>query len=168
MGAKSRSGDRACGVLAAVCTAILPVVAEAQDPALDRIEAIGRQIRGLQTELQQLKGELGEAKRQLRQSRNEAQRAQEEPREAREAAERARQDALKAVTAESQVTQAIAPTLTSPASGVGLRRGPPQAQATAAPPAAAVPGRIVDAGPLQASWSWPKTDDLIPGKGQFR
>jgi phosphate-selective porin OprO/OprP len=80
-------------------------VADAQDSAIDRIEAIERQIRGLQSELQRLKSELGEAKQQLRQSRGEAQRAQEELRQAREAAERARQDVLKAATAEPQTTQ---------------------------------------------------------------
>jgi phosphate-selective porin OprO and OprP len=102
---KSSSRHRACGALAAVCAAILPVVANAQDLAIDRIEAIERQIRGLQTELHRLKSELGEATQQLRQSRNEAQRSREELRQAREAAERARQDALKAATAESQTTQ---------------------------------------------------------------
>jgi phosphate-selective porin OprO/OprP len=105
MGNKCSSRHRACGTLAAVCAAILPVVANAQDPAIDRIEALERQIRGLQTELHRLKSELGEAKQQLRQSRNEAQRSREELRQAREAAERARQDALKAATAESQTTQ---------------------------------------------------------------
>jgi hypothetical protein len=49
--------------LAAVCAAILPVAADAQEPAIDRIEVIERQIGGLQKELQQLKRELEEAKR---------------------------------------------------------------------------------------------------------
>jgi phosphate-selective porin OprO and OprP len=105
VGNKCSIRHRACGTLTAVCAAILPVAANAQDPAIDRIEAIERQIRGLQSELQRLKGELGEAKQQLRQSRSEAQRAQEEVRQAREAAERARQDALKAATAEPRTTQ---------------------------------------------------------------
>jgi phosphate-selective porin OprO and OprP len=105
MGNKCSSRHRACGMLAAVCAAILPVVANAQDPAIDRIEAIERHIRGLQSELQRLKRELGEAKQQLRHSRGEAQRAQEGLRQAREAAERTRQDALKAATAEPQTTQ---------------------------------------------------------------
>ena len=148
MGTKSRSRHRACGsALAAVCAAILPVTADAQDAAIDRIEAIERQMRGVQSELQRLKHELGEAKRQLRQSRSEAQRAQEE---AREAEERARREALKAAAAEPQTTQAVPPTLPSPASGEapgrppagagvpGVGRGPPQAPGTAAtPPAAA-------------------------------
>jgi phosphate-selective porin OprO and OprP len=108
MGNKCSSRHRACGMLAAVCAAILPVVANAQDPAIDRIEAIERHIRGLQSELQRLKSELGEAKQQLRHSRGEAQRAQEELREAREAAERTRQDAVKAATAEPQTTQTAA------------------------------------------------------------
>jgi TolA-binding protein len=121
MGTQSWSRHRACGALAALCAAIRPDVADAQDPAIDRIEAIERQIRGLQGELQHLKRELGEAKQQLRQSQSDAQRAREELREAHRAAERARQDALKAATAEAQATQAAA-----------------QAQAaTAAPPAAA-------------------------------
>jgi phosphate-selective porin OprO and OprP len=105
MGNKCSRRCRACGTLAAVCAAILPVVANAQDPAIDRIEAIERQIRGLQSELERLKSELGEAKQQLRQSRGEAQRAQEELRQAREAAERARQDTLKAAAAKPQTTQ---------------------------------------------------------------
>jgi phosphate-selective porin OprO and OprP len=121
MRAKSYNRDRACGAMAAVCAALLPVAADAQDPAIDRIAAIERQIGGLQKELQRLKSELGEAKQQLRQSRNEAQRAQDELRQAREAAERARQDALKAATAEPQ---------TMPTA--------PQAQAAAAAPRAAI------------------------------
>jgi len=59
MGTKSRV--RACGALAAVNAAVPPVVADAQDSAIDRIEAIERQIGALQKELQQLKRELGEA-----------------------------------------------------------------------------------------------------------
>jgi phosphate-selective porin OprO and OprP len=96
--------------------------------------------------LQQLKRALEEAKQQLRQSRGEAQRAQEELRQARETEERARQDALKIATSdESQVTQAIAPTLPSPASGGGLGRGLPQAQAAAvAPPLPAVASEGVE------------------------
>ncbi len=38
MGNKCSSRHRACGMLAAVCAAILPVVANALDPAIDRIE----------------------------------------------------------------------------------------------------------------------------------
>jgi phosphate-selective porin OprO and OprP len=138
MRAKSYNSHRACGAMAAVCAALLPVAADAQDPAIDRIAAIERQIGGLQKELQRLKSELGEAKQQLRQSRNEAQRAQEEMRQAREAAERARQEVLEAATAEPQTTQTAAPTLPSPTSGGGLGRGPPQAQAAAAAPRAAI------------------------------
>jgi phosphate-selective porin OprO/OprP len=87
---------------------MVPAVADAEDSTINRIEAIERQIRGLQGELQRLKSELGEAKQQLRQSRSEAQRAQDQLREAREAAERARQDALRATTAETQAAQAAA------------------------------------------------------------
>jgi phosphate-selective porin OprO/OprP len=108
MGNKRSSRRRNCGAVVAFCAAMVPVVADAEDPAINRIEAIERQIRGLQGELQRLKSELGEAKQQLRQSRSEAQRAQEELHEARQTAERERQDALKAATAESQTTQ-VAP-----------------------------------------------------------
>ena len=93
----SKSGTcRKCSVLLAIGTYVVPAAAAAQSSPIDRIDAIERQIRGLQSELQQLKGELGLAKQQLRQSRSEAQRAQDQLREAREAAERARQDALRA------------------------------------------------------------------------
>jgi phosphate-selective porin OprO/OprP len=139
MGIKSRGHHRACGALAAVCVAVLPVMANAQDAAIDRIEAIERQMRGVQSELQRLKQELGEAKRQLRQSRSEAQRAQEE---AREADERARQDSLKAAAAEAQVTHTVSPTVPSPASGGGVGWGQVQAQA-AAPQTAAVASEAV-------------------------
>jgi phosphate-selective porin OprO/OprP len=128
VGTKSRSRDRACGAVVALCTAILPVMADAQDAAIDRIEAIERQMRGVQSELQRLKHELGEAKRQLRQSRSEAQRAQEE---SREAEERARQGSLEAAATATQTTQAVPLTLPSPA------RGPLQASAMPAAPAAA-------------------------------
>jgi phosphate-selective porin OprO/OprP len=110
-------------VLVAICTYAVPAAAAAQSSPIDRIEAIERQIRGLQGELQQLKGELGLAKQQLRQSRSETQRTQDQLRQAREAAERARQDALRVATAESKAAQAAA-----------------QMQAAAAaPPAAAAP-----------------------------
>src|ERR1700731_3764492 len=135
MSVKFRNRDRFYGGVAAVCAAVLPVVADAQDAATDRIGAIERQMRALQseherqmrifqTELQSLKSELGEAKRQLRQSQTEAQRDLEEARHAREAADQARQDAAKAATAEARATQAA---------------GHAQA-AAAAPPAAAAPG----------------------------
>jgi phosphate-selective porin OprO and OprP len=117
MSNKSRSRNLGCRAAIAFCAALVPVMANAQDAAIDRIE---RKILGLQSELQRLKSELGEAKQQLRQSRNEAQRAQREVRDAREAAERARQDALKIATVESQTTQTA-----------------PQAQAVAAAPPAA-------------------------------
>jgi hypothetical protein len=55
--------DRACSAVVAVCAAMLPAMAEAQDAEIDRIEAIERQMRGVQSELQRLKQELGEAKR---------------------------------------------------------------------------------------------------------
>ena len=135
MSVKFRNRDRFYGGLAVVCTVVLPVAAHAQDAATDRIGAIERQMRTLQseherqmrtfqTELQRLKSELGEARRQLRQSQTEAQRDLVEARQAREAADQARQDAAKAATAEARATQAAA-----------------QAQTAAtAPPAAAAPG----------------------------
>src|SRR5246127_566324 len=134
MGVKFRNRDRFYAGVAAVCAAVLPVVADAQDAGTDRIGAIERQMRTLQreherqtrtfqTELQRQKSELGEARRQLRQSQTEAQRDLEEARQAREAADQARQDAAKAATAEAHATQAAA-----------------QAQTSAtAPPAAAAP-----------------------------
>ena len=103
---KSAAQRRGCGALVAVCAAIIPAAANAQNAPTDRIEAIERQMRVLQGEMQQLKSELGEAKQQLRQSRSETQRSKEEARQAREAAAQAQQDAQKAATAESQATQA--------------------------------------------------------------
>lgn len=117
MGAKSYCGY---GALAALCTALIPAAAGAQDTPADRISAIERQIRNLQNELQQLKGEL-------RQSRGEAQRAKEEARQAQQAAEQARQNAARAATAETQATQAAA-----------------KAQAAAVPPPAPPSGFKID------------------------
>ncbi|HYZ40305.1 MAG TPA: porin, partial [Stellaceae bacterium] len=92
---------RSAGALDVFCAAAVPTVAHAQDASIDRIEAIERQIHGLQGELQRLKKELTEAKR-------EAQRSKEELQQAREAAEQARQDAAKAATAQSQAAQSAA------------------------------------------------------------
>ena len=67
------------GGLIALCAGMLPLGATAQTASPnDRIDAIERQIRNLQSDLQRLKNELGEAKQQLRQSRSEAQRAKDE------------------------------------------------------------------------------------------
>jgi phosphate-selective porin OprO and OprP len=127
MGNKSHRGR---GALVALCTALIPAAADAQDAAGDRIGAIERQIRNLQSELQQLKNDLGEAKQQLKQSRGEVQRSKEEARQAQQAAEQARQDAVKAANAESQATQAAA-----------------QAQAAlAAPPTPSVAGKGIEVG----------------------
>jgi phosphate-selective porin OprO/OprP len=105
-----RSGGARCGRVAALalCATIVPAASYAQGSPNDRIDAIERQIRNLQGELQHLKGALVDAQQQLRQSRSEAQRAQEQLRQAREAASRARQDALSAATSESQAAQAAA------------------------------------------------------------
>ncbi len=123
-------GDKSYrSALVALCTALIPATADAQNVAADRIDAIERQIRNLQSDLQQLKNELGEAKQQLRQSRSEAQRAKEEALQAQAAAERARQDAVRAATAESQPAQAVA-----------------QAQAAAAAPQAAAASEGIKVG----------------------
>src|SRR5437899_3102884 len=112
------------GGLIALCAGILPLDAAAQAVSPnDRIDAIERQIRSLQSDLQRLKSELGEAKQQLHQSRGEAQRTKEEARQAQQAAEQARQNAVRAATAESQATQAVV-----------------QAQAAAAAPLPPPPG----------------------------
>src|SRR5246127_1142958 len=151
MGVKFRNRDRFYGGVAAVCTAVLPVVADAQDAATDRIGAIERQMRVLQseherqmrtfqTELQHLKSELGEARRQLRQSQTEAQRDLEEARQAREAADQARQDAAKAATAEARATQgaaqaqpaATAPPAAAPSGFAGFKVGMPEGRPTIA------------------------------------
>src|SRR6266850_1172370 len=97
------------GGLIALWAGILPLDAVAQTASPnDRIDAIERQIRNLQSDLQHLKNELGQAKQQLRQSRGEAQRAKEEARQAQQAAEQVRQNAARASIAESQAVQAAA------------------------------------------------------------
>jgi phosphate-selective porin OprO and OprP len=107
---KSRRRGITRGVVA-LCTVMAPAAAVAQTPA-DQINAIEKQIRGLQGELQQLKNELGEAKKQLRQSQSEMQRSKEQARQAQHAAEQARQqaqqEATSAAAAQSQATQAAA------------------------------------------------------------
>jgi phosphate-selective porin OprO/OprP len=90
----------------ALVTALAPIAAaEAQDSTINRIEAIERQIGGLQSELQRLKSELGETKQQLRQSRSEAQRAQDELRATREAAARMHRGAPGPATTPSQAAK---------------------------------------------------------------
>src|SRR6266404_1409843 len=104
-------GDKSYrSALVALCTALIPATADAQNVAADRIDAIERQIRNLQSDLQHLKNELGEAKQQLRQSRSEAQRAKEEALQAQQAAEQARQDAVRTATAETHAAQAATQT----------------------------------------------------------
>src|ERR1700704_3009837 len=98
-----------------LATAIAPVAAaEAQGIAINRIEAIERQIGGLQSELRRLKSELGEAKQQVRQSRNEAQREQDELSKPREAVARMHQGAPSPATTPSQAAKPDP--LTQPAS----------------------------------------------------
>ena len=137
MNITSHRRHRACAALAAVYAAVLPAVADAQDATIERIEAIERQIHGLQSELQKLRGELGEAKQQLRRSRDEAQRAQEELRQAREAEEKARQDAVKAATVEPEAAQTALPATPAPPSSAppgadGIRVSMPAGRPTIA------------------------------------
>ena len=99
MAEKSCGSRRICGLVVAFGTAIVPAAAIAQTSPADRIDAIGRQLRSLQSEVQALKGELGAAKQQLRQARS--------------AAKQARQDALGATA--SRVQPAPAATLPPPA-----------------------------------------------------
>src|ERR1700720_1093063 len=142
MSVKFRNRDRFYGGVAAVCATVLPVVAHAQDAATDRIGAIERQMRTLQseherqtrtfqTELQRLKSELGEAKLQLRQSRAEAQRDREEARQAREAADHARQAAARPAAAGPAMPRAPQPQ--APAQAQAAAAAPPPAVAAAAP-----------------------------------
>ncbi len=77
MAERSQSGRRSCGAVVAFCAAIVPAAAIAQTTPTDRIEAIERQLRSLQSEVQQLKGELGAEKQQLRQARSAAQPARQ-------------------------------------------------------------------------------------------
>src|SRR5271169_160906 len=121
MGNKSRKRCIRRGALVALCTAVIPAAAQAQTASPDRIDAIEQQIRKMQAELKDLKGELGQAKEQLRQSRGEAARSKEQVRQAQQAAEQAKQNAASAASFQYQAGQAAA-----------------QAQAAAASPAAAV------------------------------
>jgi TolA-binding protein len=57
-----RSRFHSCGAAVAVCAAILPVAAAAQNSPTDRIDAIEQQIRKMQAELKDLKGQLGQVK----------------------------------------------------------------------------------------------------------
>ena len=89
-----------------LATAIAPVAAaEAQGIAIERIEAIERQIGGLQSELRRLKSELGEAKQQLRQSRSEAQSAQEELKRSRDQLRASQEGTLRAREAAQRVQE---------------------------------------------------------------
>jgi len=105
-----------------LATAIAPVAAaEAQGIAIERIEAIERQIGGLQSELRRLKSELGEAKQQLRQSRSEAQSAQEELKRSRDQLRASQEGTLRAreaaqrVQEQTKTAQAALPAAPSPA-----------------------------------------------------
>jgi phosphate-selective porin OprO and OprP len=125
----------------AFVTALAPIaVAEAQDSTINRIEAIERQIGGLQGELRRLKSELGETKQQLRQSRSEAQRAQNELREAREAVARTRPGAPSPATAPSQAakpesstqTASTQPAVAAPTESAGVKVSMPEGRPTIA------------------------------------
>src|SRR5712675_594064 len=125
----------------AFVTALAPIAdAEAQDSTIIRIEAIERQIGGLQSELRRLKSELGETKQQLRQSRSEAQRAQNELRDAREAAARTHRGAPSFATAPSQAakpepstqTASTQPAVGAPAESAGVKLSMPEGRPTIA------------------------------------
>jgi phosphate-selective porin OprO and OprP len=126
---------------ATLVIALAPIaVAEAQDSTINRIEAIERQIGGLQSELRRLKSELGETKQQLRQSRSEAQRAQNELREARDAAERTHRGAPSPATAPSQAakpepstqTASTQPAVAAPTESTGVKVSMPEGRPTIA------------------------------------
>src|SRR5271169_5000877 len=108
MGNKSRKRCIRRGALVALCTAVIPAAAQAQTASPDRIDAIEQQIRKMQAELKDLKGELGQAKEQLRQSRGEAARSKEQVRQAQQAAEQAKQNAASAASFQYQAGQAAA------------------------------------------------------------
>jgi phosphate-selective porin OprO/OprP len=125
----------------AFVTALAPLAAaEAQDSTINRIEAIERQIGGLQSELRRLKSELGETKQQLRQSRSEAQRAQSELRDAREAAARTHRGAPSPATAPSQAAKPEPSTQTAstqaavavPTESTGIKLSMPEGRPTIA------------------------------------
>jgi phosphate-selective porin OprO/OprP len=126
---------------ATLVIALAPIaVAEAQDSTINRIEAIERQIGGLQGELRRLKSELGETKQQLRQSRSEAQRAQNELREARKAVARTRPGAPSPATAPSQAakpesstqTASTQPAVAAPTESMGIKLSMPEGRPTIA------------------------------------
>jgi phosphate-selective porin OprO/OprP len=119
------------------CLALIPVAAYADEPALDRIEVIERQLRGLQSELQGLRRELDEATRQLHRSRSEAQRAQGRVRKAREAAIGVQQTALSGETAAGRAAQTLAPlqtpaTSADPVESAGVKVSMPAGRPTIA------------------------------------
>src|SRR5580700_7767349 len=126
---------RSFAAVTAFCLAMVPAATYADDPAIDRIEAIERQVRGLQSELQGLRSELDEAKRQLHRSRSEAQRAQDRLREAREAAGRAQQAALSGETAAGRAAQTSAQlqtpaTSADPTESTGVKVNMPEGRPT--------------------------------------
>src|SRR5260370_824291 len=125
----------------ALVTTLAPVAAaEAQDSTISRIEAIERQIGGVQSELRRLKSELGETNQQPRQSRSEAQRAQNGLRDARGAAARTHRGALSFATAPSQAAKPEASTQTAspqpavgaPAESAGVKLSMPEGRPTIA------------------------------------
>jgi phosphate-selective porin OprO and OprP len=148
-----RRRRRDYAVALATLTVVGPVPAAAQTATEDaRIEAIERQMRGLQSELKQLKNELNEAKQQARQSRAEAQRQQDQLRQSRAAARDAQQSAA---TAQAQAAQATAQAQA--------------AQAAAQAPAAAAP-RVAAVAPSGVNVSMPNgrpTISLANGRASF-
>jgi phosphate-selective porin OprO/OprP len=90
----------AVGAALMVAAALVPAAASAQTSPTDRIDAIERQIHGLQSELQRLKRELGDTKQKLRESQDETRRAQAQATQAAGQAENQSQ------TARAQAQQA--------------------------------------------------------------
>ena len=68
MGIGTRNRHLGYGALVALGVAASPAMADAQTASGDRIDAIERQIKALQGELQQLKAELGAARQEVHRS----------------------------------------------------------------------------------------------------
>jgi phosphate-selective porin OprO and OprP len=119
------------GTAVALALSLASGIAHAQSAPADRIDAIERQIRNLQSELKQLKGELAR-------SRGDAQQAREELRQSRAAASRAQQDAADAAAATARAAAAA-----TQAQAVAAQA---QAASAAAPPAKPGPKVVQTAG----------------------
>jgi phosphate-selective porin OprO/OprP len=97
-------GPRLSGsAVIALVMALTPVGVAAQSSPSDRIDAIERQIRQLQGEVQHLKGELGDTRQKLRQSQEEEQRARQQAQQANDAARHAQQETTAIANAAAPV-----------------------------------------------------------------